>query len=194
MLEELTMLTGTVEERAVQCLKKAGWYEGRKTDISEVESYYSGKGITLTEPQKDIFREFYGLAELWSLKDDEDLKYEGFNEDLNKYGTDFWFCLRPGNHPEFYNFDFADYSDPKCFHYSDVKKLEMIEGGVIYFGYIGYHYPSYCFADCNGRMRHISGGCGRLSCAVYDNMTDLIVDTGEFEYSEWSCVRMRRYI
>lgn len=54
MLSDSTPLTGTREEKVIQCLKKAGWYSGRKNDITDVERYYSSKGITLIEPQRDI--------------------------------------------------------------------------------------------------------------------------------------------
>lgn len=122
----MTLLTGTAEEKAIQCLEKAGWYPGRKTDITEVESYYSGKGITLTEPQKDIFREFYGIAEGWYLYDQEDMVMP--ETDLSGTHPDFEFYLLPGKYPRIYSRSAPEsiYSTdiPEGSYYNDqIKKL-----------------------------------------------------------------------
>lgn len=42
-------------------LKKAGWYEGRKIDISELVKECEKAGVYLTEPQKRFIEEFGGL-------------------------------------------------------------------------------------------------------------------------------------
>lgn len=39
MLEERSYLCGNKNERIVQALRKAGWYDGRKTEISSVLTY-----------------------------------------------------------------------------------------------------------------------------------------------------------
>lgn len=182
MLEEQTLLTGTPEEKVIQCLKKAGWYEGRKTDISEVESYYSGKGITLTEPQKDIFREFYGLAEWWIFD---------WDEDLDDVGPNFEFYLMPGNYPGFYYPKFLD--DPKENFHKDLKNLKKTAGrGVIHIGHIGYYYPPWCYADHAGRLWTISSVSGHIKS--YDNMISLVTDTGAFNFHDWHSVKMKQYL
>ncbi|MDE7138670.1 MAG: SUKH-3 domain-containing protein, partial [Ruminococcus sp.] len=42
-------------------LQKAGWYEGRKIDISELVKECEKAGVYLTEPQKRFIEEFGGL-------------------------------------------------------------------------------------------------------------------------------------
>ncbi len=168
MLEEQTLLTGTPEERAVQCLKKAGWYEGRNVDISEVESYYSGKGITLTEQQKDIFREFYGLAEEWFFDRNGSIK--------NKTG----------------DFVFHIISEDYGCSYNELKKLEQEAGEhPIYIGEIGYYYPSWIFLSCDGRLWEITDYGGPIQS--YDDMISLIKYTGSFNYDYWNSVKMRQH-
>lgn len=196
MLEELTLLTGTAEEKAIQCLEKAGWYPGRKTDITEVESYYSGKGITLTEPQKDIFREFYGIAEGWYLYDQEDMVMP--ETDLSGTHPDFEFYLLPGKYPRIYSRSVPEsiYSTdiPEGSYYNDqIKKIEQRSGSkVVHIGRIGYHYPAECLAEPDGRLWCISNASWRIS--DYDSMTDFVTDWGNFDYGEWNGVIMHRYI
>jgi len=70
MLEEVTALYGNKREKAIQCLKKAGWYPHRITDIAVVEEFYQEMDIVLTESAKAVFREFYGLAQEWYFNED----------------------------------------------------------------------------------------------------------------------------
>ncbi|MDE7293610.1 MAG: SUKH-3 domain-containing protein [Oscillospiraceae bacterium] len=171
MLEEQTLLTGTPKEKVIQCLKKAGWYEGRKTDITEVESYYSGKGITLTESQKDIFREFYGLAEAWFFDKKGSIKNQA---------CDFLFHIIPEDYYSGY------------YSYYDLEKLEQEAGErPISIGEIGYHYPSSIFLSCNGRLWEITSYDDFIQS--YDDMISLIKYTGVFDRHDWNSVRMRQH-
>lgn len=188
MLDEQTLLTGTPEEKVIRCLKKAGWYEGRKTDITEVESYYSGRGITLTEPQKDIFREFYGIAEGW---------YFNYDGDLRRCGPDFEFYLMPGNAPElFYIDDRLDPTDDLNYDLDlvrDMQNLEQMAGEMpVFIGRSGYHYPSLIYAARSGRLWTLSNLGGDHQS--HDNMVSIIKYTGEFERDYWSSVRMKQHI
>lgn len=185
MLSDKTLLIGTREEKVIQCLKKAGWYSGRKSDITDVESYYGGKGITLTEPQKDIFREFYGTAESW---------YFNYDGNLGRRGSDFEFYLMPGNAPELFYID--DRLDPTDYNYDldlirDMQELEQAAGEIpVFIGRIGYYYPSLIYAARNGRLWVITEG--RL-IEAFDNMTDLV--TYHFSNPKiWSSVRMKQRI
>ena len=49
MLEERSYLCGNKNERIVQALRKAGWYDGRKAEISSVLTYYKKWNIELNE-------------------------------------------------------------------------------------------------------------------------------------------------
>ena len=47
--------------QTLEILKNAGWYEGRKTDISRLISKYQKEGITLSDAQIDFMQEFGGI-------------------------------------------------------------------------------------------------------------------------------------
>lgn len=50
-----------ISENTYRRLKKAGWYEGRKIDISGLVEECEKDGVFLTEPQKRFLEEFGGL-------------------------------------------------------------------------------------------------------------------------------------
>lgn len=186
MLSDNTPLTGTREEKVIQCLKKSGWYSGRKNDIAGVENYYSARGITLTEPQKDIFREFYGIAESW---------YFNYDGDLGRRGPDFEFYLMPGNAPElFYIDDRLDPTDDLNYDLDlirDMQELEQAAGEIpVFIGRIGYYYPSLLYVAGSGRLWVITES---RFIKPFDNMIDLV--TYHFSHPEiWSSVRMCQHI
>ena len=47
--------------QTLEILKNAGWYEGRKTDISRLISKYQKEGLTLSDAQIDFMQEFGGI-------------------------------------------------------------------------------------------------------------------------------------
>lgn len=47
--------------QTLSILKEAGWFEGRKTDISRLISKYQKEGITLSKAQIDFLQEFGGI-------------------------------------------------------------------------------------------------------------------------------------
>ena len=61
-------LTGSVKERIMTCLRAAGWYAGRQTDLTAVKAFYASGGITLPNGAEAFLREYYGIAENWHLK------------------------------------------------------------------------------------------------------------------------------
>lgn len=68
MLEERSYLCGNKNERIVQALRKAGWYDGRKTEISSVLTYYKKWNIELNEYVIHFFEEYYGIAGRWYIE------------------------------------------------------------------------------------------------------------------------------
>ena len=181
MISDNTPLTGTREEKVIQCLKKAGWYHGRKTDIAEVESYYGSKSITLTELQKDIFREFYGIAEGW---------YFNYDGDLGRRSPDYEFYLMPGNASDVYRTYYWNEHPPE-WYVCDMQKIEQSAGErPVYIGHIGYYYPSSCYAAGSGRLWILTES---RFIKPFDNMIDLV--TYHFSHPEdWSSVRMRQHL
>lgn len=51
-----------VSQKTYDYLKKCGWYEGRKVDISGLLAECEKNGITLTNHQKAFFEEFSGIS------------------------------------------------------------------------------------------------------------------------------------
>ncbi|MCM1505723.1 MAG: SUKH-3 domain-containing protein [Ruminococcus flavefaciens] len=71
-----------ISERTYYWLKKAGWYEGRKIDISGLVKECEKDGVFLTEPQKRFIEEFGGLY----VPKEEDSNYWLFISDkVGKY-------------------------------------------------------------------------------------------------------------
>ncbi|MBD5452973.1 MAG: hypothetical protein HDR30_01425 [Lachnospiraceae bacterium] len=58
MLEERLVLKGNKTERIYQALRKAGWFPGRKTDISAVLEYYEKWNIELNLQAISFFKEY----------------------------------------------------------------------------------------------------------------------------------------
>ena len=51
----------TVTEDTYKKLREAGWYEGRRADISSIISAVKANNVELTEAQKEFLREFVGI-------------------------------------------------------------------------------------------------------------------------------------
>ncbi len=60
-------LTGSKEQKILQCLKAAGWYPDRRIDISPIEEYYHSQRIILPDGARAFLQEFYGIAECWEF-------------------------------------------------------------------------------------------------------------------------------
>ncbi|MCM1314634.1 MAG: SUKH-3 domain-containing protein [Prevotella sp.] len=59
-----------ISENTYKQLKKVGWYEGRKIDISGLVRECEKDGVFLTEPQKRFIEEFGGLDNFFKDKND----------------------------------------------------------------------------------------------------------------------------
>lgn len=67
-----------ISERTYYLLKKAGWYQGRKIDISKCLKILALQNIILTAAQQDFLREFGGLY----------FRFEDNNYDIQIYGIE----------------------------------------------------------------------------------------------------------
>ena len=102
-------VNGTIEEKILTILERAGWYPGRRENIDEVIQYYNKYGITLTKKARDFISEYYKIMEYWY-----------FDTDKTNGGPDFEFILFP--YPKSFRTDVYDYM------YDDVDgKLESEE-------------------------------------------------------------------
>ena len=77
-------VNGTIEEKILMILDKAGWYPGRRENIDEVIQYYNQYSITLTQKAKNFISEYYKIIEYWY-----------FDTDKTNRGPDFEFMLFP---------------------------------------------------------------------------------------------------
>lgn len=174
LLEKSTALSGGREEKALQCLKKAGWHKKRCVDITEVEEWYARWGITLSEPVKDIFREYYGLAENWW--------FNAAEAEMKKRGSDFEFFLFPGRSGENYLSDID--SEGK---FADQKTAENAAGEpLVFIGVAGCNYPDFLFASKKGVI-------WTAECKKYDDMLSVVSHHFGMRHNEWKNVRMKQY-
>lgn len=154
-------LTGTPEEKAMICLEKAGWYEGRNVDLSEVKAFYESGGITLPTGAENFLKEYSGLNDEWTL-------YEETDSGLQEAGR-FIFKLYPLFDSSYDNdryFDDEDYPAPLQY------KVEAFAGNdLVYIGDIGYKYPAQVFLGDTGKIyTQISGF---IQC--YDSLLDILL-------------------
>lgn len=144
MSERLTLI-GDMKQKVLQALIYAGWYSGRKVDITKVEDYYSKFGIVLSTKAKDFFSEYYGIMSQWYIE-------------INnlEWGADFEFRLFP--YPKPYKIDVVDfmYDDAeyiiKSEEYENVLKLVPEQNNMVMVGEIGRYYPARVWMDECGKL------------------------------------------
>lgn len=153
---------GTIEEKILMILDKAGWYSGRRENIDEVIKYYNQYGITLTEKARNFISEYYNIMEYWY-----------FDTDKTDRGPDFEFMFFP--YPKKFQIDVFDYmyddvnGKLESEEYAAVKKYDT---NVCMVGEIGYYYPA----------RVWIGESGKILCTheydeevlIFDHVIDLI--------------------
>lgn len=168
-LERHTKLSGTSEEKVTRCLEKAGWYKGRSVDITPSEEWYSQWDIVLPEAVKDIFREYYGLAEAWWFNDDDGRD------------CDFEICLFPGVSGENYLSDIDSRG-----RFADQNMAEAAaDEPLIFIGHAGYNYPDFLFASESGEIWTKEG-------KHYDSIFSVVMSHFK-EHEKWKTVKMKQY-
>lgn len=65
MIKERISLSGDLKDKVKQLMQYAGWYEGRKVDISIAEEYYSERGIEMMKTTKRFYQKYFGLCCEW---------------------------------------------------------------------------------------------------------------------------------
>lgn len=155
-------VNGTIEEKILMILDKAGWYPGRRENIDEVIQYYSQYGITLTEKARSFISEYYKITEYWY-----------FDTDKTNRGPDFEVMFFP--YPKKFRTDVYDYmyddanGEIESEEYAAVKKYDT---NICMIGEIGYYYPA----------RVWIGESGKILCTheydeevfIFDNVIELI--------------------
>ena len=135
MLEIWETLSGDKDNRILQCMKKAGWFAGRKVDISNVLCFYEKHNVELFPAAQSFFEEFYGIASGWFFG--------------HRYGIEHGFysagvrCKKIGH-----NFpDLAFMLVPEVFYEGDDDIYDEVvqkytNDNTIKIGRIGYYYPA----------------------------------------------------
>ena len=160
---KIALLMGSKRDKILQCLKAAGWYEGRKIDISFIEKYYQSQNVQLTEGAKAFMQEFYGISEEWHFRK----------------GVWYEFSLFPfRNVPDEFVYDYM-YS----FADNQKKAVEQIAGEyVVIVGEIGYYYPARIWFGSNNKI-YTTHEYDEI-VHVYDNIIDLILYDFEDEWEK----------
>ena len=77
------------DERTYRLLKEAGWYEGRREDITDIVAGCHQDGVELTEIQKELISEFIGIrTEKFMIFDMYSYKHFSYNELNNIFKAD----------------------------------------------------------------------------------------------------------
>ena len=84
MIKERTLISGDLKSKVKQLMEYAGWYEGRKVDISIAEQYYADHGVPMMKTTQRFYRKYFGLCCEWYLA-----------QKKLKWAADFEFALFP---------------------------------------------------------------------------------------------------
>ena len=84
MIKERTLISGDLKSKVKQLMEYAGWYEGRKVDISIAEQYYADHGVPMMKTVQRFYRKYFGLCCEWYLA-----------QKKLKWAADFEFALFP---------------------------------------------------------------------------------------------------
>ena len=84
MIKERISLSGDLKDKVKQLMQYAGWFEGRKVDISIAEQYYFKRGVEMMKSTRRFYQKYFGLCCEWYLE----------QKKLN-WAADFQFALFP---------------------------------------------------------------------------------------------------
>lgn len=143
MLEKRIFLKGNKTERVCQALRIAGWFPGRKVDISPVLRYYEKWDIALSPKAISFFQEYYGIASQWYIETTNLEHSADFNFHLFPYLEDF--------SEEIVDFMYDDYD---CRLDSDEYKNAKAYSGesIVMAGEIGDYYPARVWIGDSGMI------------------------------------------
>ena len=67
MIKERIPISGDLGSKVKQLMEYAGWYEGRKVDISIAEQYYTEHGVPMMKTTQRFYRKYVSLCWEWHL-------------------------------------------------------------------------------------------------------------------------------
>lgn len=59
MIKERTLISGDLKSKVKQLMEYAGWYEGRKVDISIAEQYYADHGVPMMKDRPAVLPQVF---------------------------------------------------------------------------------------------------------------------------------------
>ena len=65
MIKERISLSGDLKSKVKQLMIYAGWYEGRKVDISIASQYYAERGVPMMKSTRRFYHKYFGLCCQW---------------------------------------------------------------------------------------------------------------------------------
>lgn len=133
-----------VSNKTIEVLKNAGWYEGRKIDISENVKFLEERGFEVLESAKRFMEEFGELK-----INVEDIDEDG-TTDISEHTTCIKETVGLGNS---FNFGLEDYVDEKV----------MLIGSL-------YDFNIYLYISESGRIFDSIGWVGNSVWEAFDNI------------------------
>lgn len=142
--KERTTLHGTKEQKIEQMLQKAGWFCGRKVDITPVIEYYQKRNIKRNDKVIAFFEEYYGLIDYWEV-----IYLSSFDGKSLEHRADVYFYLFPYDEVRDFMYDDVDFV-VESEEYKSVK--DFSKEYVVMVGMIGYHYPARVWIGESGKI------------------------------------------
>ena len=141
-------LSGTTDEKIMNCLKAAGWHKGRQAEISGVKAFYESCGIVLPAGAENFLREYYGIAEGWHMNTEGWVK--GWHGHRVRQRADIAFELFPLRGMD--NSWYAEEITNSEF-LAELRRTEAFAGeSLVWIGQIGYYYPANVYAGTTGKI------------------------------------------
>lgn len=184
MLEIWETLSGDKDNRILQCMKKAGWFAGRKVDISNVLCFYEKHNVELFPAAQNFFEEFYGIASGWFFGHRYGIEHGFYSAGVrcNQIGHNFpdlAFMLFPENFDE----------DDDSIYDEEVQKYT--NDNTIKIGEIGYYYPAEISIGTKGTIYAVHDYDGPGVVHEFNNIFQLIAhELSPFKLDGMSIVAM----
>ena len=139
MIKERISLSGYLKIKVKQLMIYAGWYEGRKVDISIASQYYAERGVPMMKSTQRFYHKYFGLCCQWY-----------FSGGM-KRAADFEFGLFP-----YLINGIKDHLEDTYFRNmsgAELDEIEQIAGEQCQpIGQIGYYYPAQVWISEFGKL------------------------------------------
>ena len=139
MIKERISLSGDLKNKVKQLMIYAGWYEGRKVDISIALQYYAERGVPMMKSTRRFYCKYFGLCCQWY-----------FSGGI-KRAADFEFGLFP-----YLINGIKDHLEDAYFRNmsgAELDEIEQIAGEQCQpIGQIGYYYPAQVWISEFGKL------------------------------------------